>query len=90
MSIKYQKTMILQFCLAILSIIITILIKNFLNSIFLENQILLLLLSSIIAMGLFLGFLIIFKELKREDLSFFIEILKLKSYTESVKKEFTS
>ncbi|KKL68798.1 hypothetical protein LCGC14_2121350, partial [marine sediment metagenome] len=25
----------------------------------------------------------------REDLSFFIEILKLKSYTESVKKEFT-
>jgi hypothetical protein len=41
-------------------------------------------------MGIFIGFLIIFKELKREDLSFFIEILKLKSYTESVKKEFTS
>ncbi len=41
-------------------------------------------------MGIFIGFLIICKELKREDLSFFIEILKLKSYTESVKKEFTS
>lgn len=41
-------------------------------------------------MGMFIGFLITSKELKREDLSFFIEILKLKSYTESVKKEFTS
>ena len=82
--------MILQFFLAILTIIITFFIKNFLNSIFFENQILLLILSSIIAMGIFIGFLIICKELKREDLSFFIEILKLKSYTESVKKEFTS
>jgi len=90
LNIKYQKTMILQFFLAILTIIITFFIKNFLNSIFFENQILLLILSSIIAMGIFIGFLIIFKELKREDLSFFIEILKLKSYTESVKKEFIS
>ncbi len=90
LNIKYQITMILQFSLAILTIIITFFIKNFLNSVFPENQILLLILSSIIAMGIFIGFLIIFKELKREDLSFFIEILKLKSYTESVKKEFTS
>ncbi|KKL24761.1 hypothetical protein LCGC14_2412100, partial [marine sediment metagenome] len=90
LNIKYQITMILQFFLAILTIIITFFIKNFLNSIFFENQILLLILSSIIAMGIFIGFLIIFKELKREDLSFFIEILKLKGYTESVKKEFTS
>ena len=37
-------------------------------------------------MGIFIGLLIVFKELKRENLSFFIEILKLKSYTESVKK----
>ncbi|KKN12568.1 hypothetical protein LCGC14_1015170 [marine sediment metagenome] len=81
--------MILQFFLAILTIIITFFIKNFLNSIFFENQILLLILSSIIAMGIFIGLLIIFKELKREDLLFFIEILKLKNYTESVKKEFT-
>ncbi|TET60297.1 MAG: hypothetical protein E3J52_04115 [Promethearchaeota archaeon] len=90
LNIKYQITMILQFFLAVLTIIITFFIKNFLNSIFLENQTLLLILSSIIAMGIFIGFLIIFKELKREDLSFFIEILKLKSYTESAKKEFTS
>ena len=69
---------------------ITFLIKYFFKSILLENQILLLTLSSIIAVGIFIGFLIIFKELKREDFSFFIEILKLKSYTESVKKEFTS
>jgi O-antigen/teichoic acid export membrane protein len=90
LDIKYQKTMILQFFLALLTIIVSIFIKNILNSIFTENQILLLILSSIIAMGMFIGFLIIFKELKREDLSFFIEIMKLKSYTESVKKEFRS
>ena len=89
LNIKYQITMILQFFLAILTIIITFFIKNFLNGIFLQNKILLLILSSLIAMGIFIGVLIIFKELKREDLSFFIEILKLKSYTESVKKEFT-
>ena len=41
-------------------------------------------------MGIFIGFLLITKELKREDLSFFMEILKLKSYTESIKKEFKS
>ena len=82
--------MILQFLLAVLTIIITFFIKIFLNGIFPGNHILLLLLSSTIAMGIFIGFLIIFKELKREDLSFFIEILKLKSYTESVKKEFTT
>ncbi len=90
LTIKYQKTMILQFFLAALTIIITFFIKNILNSVFPENQVLLLIYSSFIAMGIFIGFLIIFKELKREDLSFFIEILKLKSYTESVKKEFTS
>ena len=90
LNMKSQKIMILQFFLAMLTIIITFFIKGFLNSIFLGNQILLLILSSIIAMGIFIGLLIIFKELKREDLSFFIEILKLKSYTESVKKEFTS
>ena len=82
--------MILQFFLAILTIIITFFIKNFLNSIFFENQILLLILSSFIALGIFIGFLFITKELKREDLSFFMEILKLKSYTESIKKEFKS
>ena len=90
LNIKYQKTIILQFFLAILTIVITFFFKNILNSLFFENPILLLILSSIIAMGIFIGFLIVFKELKREDLSFFIEILKLKSYTESVKKEFTS
>ncbi len=90
LNIKFQITMILQFFLAILTITITFFIKIFLNGIFPENQIFLLILSSIIALGIFIGFLIIFKELKREDLSFFIEILKLKSYTESVKKEFTS
>ena len=90
LNIKYQKTMILQFFLAILTIIISFFIKNFLYSIFFENQIILLISSSIIAMGIFIGLLIIFKELKKADLSFFIEILKLKSYTESVKKEFTS
>ena len=79
-----------QFFLAIPIIIITFFFKNFFNSLFLENQILLLIISSIIAMDMFIGFLIIFKELKREDLTFFIEILKLKGYTESVKKEFTS
>ena len=76
--------------LVIPTLIITFLIKNFLISILFENQIILLVLSSIIAIGMFIGLLIIFKELKKEDLSFFIGILKLKSYTESVKEEFKS
>lgn len=90
LKIKSQKTMILQFFLAALTTIITFFVKIFLNDIFPGNRILLLILSSIIAIGMFIGFLIVFKELKREDLSFFVDILKLKSYTESVKKEFTN
>ncbi len=89
LNIKSQKTMILQLFLAILTIIVAFFIKNLLNNLFFGNQILLLILSSTIAMGIFIGLLIVFKELKREDLSFFIEILKLKSYTESVKNEFS-
>ena len=81
--------MILQIFLAVLTVLITLFTKIFINNLFPGNHILLLLVSSATALVIFIGFLIITKELKREDLSFFIDILKLKSYTKSAKKEFT-
>jgi O-antigen/teichoic acid export membrane protein len=89
LNIQYQKTMILQFFLALLTILLTFFLKGLLNAIFPQNLIVVLIISSIIAIGLFFGFLIAFRELKREDLSFLIEILRLSKYKESIKKEFT-
>jgi len=51
-------------------------------------NILLLIASSLVSLGTFFGFLFAFRELKREDLRFILQLVNLKSYRDSLKGEF--
>lgn len=51
-------------------------------------NILLLIASSLVSLGIFFGFLFASRELKREDLRFFLQLVKFKSYIDSLKEEF--
>ncbi len=71
-----QKNIILHVLFAFASLIISYFIKYLILETIFQNQIFLLIISSIISLGLFSGFLIAFRELKREDLRFILQLVK--------------
>lgn len=86
--INFQKKVFLHIPIAFFSFVIAFYFKNWLTLLFLENLLFILIFSSLIALAIFSVLLFMIKELKREDLNIFIEILKLKNYVKSLKEEF--
>jgi len=84
--LNFQKGILLQLIFAIISIILSYLLKmifiTFLNSISI------LLLTSFLSIGLYFILLINFKELKKDDIKFLKKIFKLEKYIKSLRNEF--
>ena len=87
-NIKSQKNIVLHLLFASFCLIFMIWIKNTFLNILIQNQLILLFVTSVLALGIFLGELFIFKELKKEDIRFFLELLNFKRYLKSLKEEF--
>ncbi len=82
-----QKKMLLHMPLAILSLLISIVIKNsFLLNIF-QNPLTLLIASSIIMVIIFYFFLFLFKILRKEDLILIKQMFELRTHINSIKEE---
>ncbi len=87
-NIKPQKKIITHFMLAIFSYLIVDFLKNhYLNPLF-NNIFILIIISTCLSYCLFLGTLIIFHQIKKEDIKFIFDLLKIKQYTLSIKEEF--
>ncbi len=85
--IHYQKAIFLQVFLAIVCFCVAVLIKNIFLKEFLQSDLLLLLSSTIIALGMFIVILIIAKQLNKQDFRLILELLNIKKYTMSLKEE---
>ncbi len=66
-NIKPQKNIIIHFILAFISLVIIFALKYLIFEELFQNQLILLLITSILSLGIFITFLLIFRELKRED-----------------------
>jgi len=89
-NIKPQKKIILHILIAIFSLLISYALKNLIFRYIFQNQIQLLIITSIFSLILFITCLFIFKELKREDITFFLQLIKLKNYKDSLREEFSN
>ncbi len=88
--IKPQKNLLLHIPIAFLAFLISFFIKIIVLEVLFQSYFLLLLASTIILIGIFLVLLFFFRELRKDDIVFFLELLKLGNYKESFKKEFQS
>jgi len=88
-NIKSLKQKYLHVIFAFVAYIIAFLIKNNFLYNFIVNELLLLLFSTLLLLSFFLGELFIFKQLKKDDISFIFELLKLKEYKDTLWKEFS-
>lgn len=87
--IKFQKKIFLQIPLVYLSLLVSIHVKSSIQDLSLEHDIIYLIVTSMIAIAIFLGFLFVIRQLKTEDIKFFLQLIKYKVYSESLKKEFS-
>ena len=87
LGISWNKRIFIHMFLAGIAFITTKFIIFLFNNIFLSNYIIYISLTSLISIGIFIFGLILCKELKMEDVKFFINLLKLKNYTRSFKEE---
>lgn len=86
-NIRYQKRIFKHLAIAFLIVIASLLIKNTILVLLIENAYLLLITSSLIGISLFLGALYLIKELKTEDIKFFKGLINLKNYYKSFRDE---
>ena len=82
-----QKKMLLHLPLAILSLLISIGIKNFFLLNIFQNPLLLLIASSIIIVMIFYFFLFLFNILKKEDIILIKQMFELRTHIDSMKQE---
>jgi len=82
-NISSYKRLYVQVFIAINSFIISFLIKQFILNRVIENQFILLLTSTGILLGLYSFELFFFKEIKKDDIKFFLSLLNIKSYKDS-------
>ncbi len=87
-NISPQKSIVLHVSIASGSFLISYFIRYLILEKIILNHILILIISSTVSLGTFFGFLFVFRELKREDLRFLLQLANLKSYRDSLKKEF--
>lgn len=87
-NIKPQKNIVLHIPLAIISFLFSFALKYLIFENIFPNHILVLIITTILSFGIFLSLLFLFKELKREDLQFFFQLVKFQTYKDSLKEEF--
>ncbi len=87
--IHSYKKIYIHIIIAINVFFITYYINQYLLSKIFENSILIFLLISLMLFGLYFSELFIIKELKRQDIKFFLSLLKIKKYKESFSEEFS-
>ncbi|MHA1438587.1 MAG: hypothetical protein ACTSPD_13520 [Promethearchaeota archaeon] len=84
-----QKSIFLHFLCAVAAYLISFLIKVYYLEHLISNLFLLLILSIFISLGIFIGLLFIFKQLKKIDIIFLLDLLKIKIYKKSFLEEFS-
>jgi O-antigen/teichoic acid export membrane protein len=87
LGISWNRGIIIHVFLAGMAFGITKVISLLFSSIFLFNDFIYIALTSLISTGLFLIGLIIFKEIRKEDFKFFINLFKIRNYIKSLMKE---
>ncbi len=87
-NIKPQTNIIQHIPIAIISFLISFALKNLIFENIFQNQILILIITTVLSLGIFLFILFLFKELKREDIRFFSQLIKFQTYKNSLKEEF--
>lgn len=88
--IKPQKKILIHLLLASSSFLINLFLKNFIFTFYIQNEILLLVITTFLSFGTFMVLLFISKDLKRGDLKFLIEMIKFDTYKKSLKDEFSN
>jgi len=88
--IKPQKQIIIHLILAFFSFLIVFFLKTYIFEELILNQYFLIIILIILSIGIFIGCLFIFKIIKKDDIIFLLQLLKLKNYTKSMKEEFTN
>lgn len=86
-NVRYQKKMILHFILIFPCLFISNWIKSNLLAVWIQNQFFLLITSSTISLAIFIGELFALKQLKIKDVLFLLDIINLKKYLKSIKRE---
>lgn len=87
-NIKSQKEIGFHLLYAVISYLIVLLLRRLILEIFFHNQIFLLIISSLLVLAIFFSFLFLRKHLNKDDIKFILELFKIKTYSESLKKEF--
>ena len=87
-NIKPQTNIIQHIPIAIISFLISFALKNLIFENIFQNQILILIITTVLSLGIFLFILFLFKELKREDIRFFSQLIIFQTYKNSLKEEF--
>lgn len=85
--ISSYKKIYLHIFSVIIAFIITFIFKQFFIINFVENLLIVLLISSVMIFGFYFLILWMVKELRKEDLSFFLLLFYLKTYKASLLKE---
>jgi len=88
-NIASQKSIFYHILIAIASFIIMLFVKNYILTSIIKNNLLLLITSSLICVGIFFGLLYLFKILKNEDIRYLLELLKVGTYKRSLLDEFS-
>ena len=88
-NIKSQKLIFKHALFASLAFVVFLPVKIFVLKPLISNQILLLFSSTLIILCIFLGELLLFNQLKKDDLIFFLDLLHLKRYKKALKEELT-
>ncbi|GAG61868.1 unnamed protein product, partial [marine sediment metagenome] len=84
--IRKQKAILFNVVLAFITFFLMMFVQNILM-ILIVNKLVVLLISTFIAIGMYLGLLFTSKQLDKNDIKFFAEILKIKKYLTSLKEE---
>ena len=86
-NINPQKQILLHIAFAGISFLIVFILNISIIDPLIENQILEIIILISLSLGLFFGQLFIFKILKKEDIKFFFQLLKVRIYRKSIKEE---
>ncbi|MEE9378489.1 MAG: hypothetical protein V3V33_10695 [Candidatus Lokiarchaeia archaeon] len=86
-NIKPQKNIVYHIPIAIISFLISFAFKLLIFEKIFQNQILLLIITTILSLAIFIFILVVIKELKREDIRFFLQLIKFQTYKNSLKEE---
>lgn len=88
--IKTKNTIFSHLLISFLIFLISFSFKEYILSFFFQSLFIINLISFLLILGLFFGFLFLFKQLKKEDVKFILQLLNYKNYLKSMREEFSS